>query len=108
MQARHLQNSNYPGHESNMQQLINNIVSAIHSGNHADALLMARELAKTFPNDEGVLSLLAISEQNAGDLATARRILERLVDEHPATWQHWTNLGNVCRLLGELPDAASA
>lgn len=73
MQARHLQNSNYPGHESNMQQLINNIVSAIHSGNHADALLMARELAKTFPNDEGVLSLLAIDPQSPGRSAEYRR-----------------------------------
>lgn len=91
-----------------MQQLINNIVSAINSGYHADALAMTRELSKSFPDDEGVLSLRAITEQNGGDLDVARGILLRLVDEHPATWQHWVNLGNVRRLLGELPEAATA
>lgn len=91
-----------------MQQVINNIVSALHAGHHADALVMARKLSESFPDDEGVLSILAVSEQNGGDLHIARDILLRLVDEHPRTWQHWTNLGNVRRLLGELEEAAIA
>jgi len=91
-----------------MQQMINNIVSAINAGRPRDALAMARELSQSFPADEGVLSLLAVSEQGAGDMNIARDILIRLTNDHPATWQHWNNLGNVWRLLGDLPAAAVA
>lgn len=91
-----------------MQHIVENIVSAMNSGKHADALRLSRELSQSFPQDEGVLSLLAVSEQNAGDLGTARRLLLELTRDHPGTWQHWNNLGNVHRLLEELPEAGEA
>ena len=91
-----------------MQQLIAATVAAIEGGRHADALHMSRELVRSLPGNEGALSLLAVSEQNAGNLATARGLLETLIRDHPDTWQHWNNLGNVRRLLGELAPAAEA
>lgn len=91
-----------------MQELVDNIVAAMKAGRHADALNMARTLAQSFPYDEGALSLLALGEQNAGDLLTARNLLLGLTRDHPGTWQHWNNLGNVQRLLGDLGAAGDA
>jgi tetratricopeptide (TPR) repeat protein len=91
-----------------MQQLITDIVAAMQGARHDDAVRMARELAVAMPDEEGALSLLAVSEQNVGNLDTARGLLERLTREHPATWQHWNNLGNVLRVTGDLDGAASA
>lgn len=91
-----------------MQQTVDSIVKAIQEGRNADALTLARTLVQSFPDDQGVLSLLAVSEQNAGDLEAARRILERLTNTYPETWQHWNNLGNVRRLQGDATGAAEA
>ena len=91
-----------------MQHIVENILSAMKNGQHADSLRLSRELAQSFPSDEGVLSLLAVSEQNAGDLGTARNLLLELTRDHPQTWQHWNNLGNVQRLLEDLPAAGEA
>lgn len=91
-----------------MQQTVESIVQAMNQGRHVDALAMSRSLAQAFPNEEGVLSLLAVCEQNAGDMYTARDILLGLTTNHPQTWQHWNNLGNVQRLLGDLASAESA
>jgi tetratricopeptide (TPR) repeat protein len=91
-----------------MQQQIENIMSAMRNGRHADALSMSRTLAQSFPRDEGVRSLLAVSEQNGGSLSVSRDILLDLTREHPATWQHWNNLGNVERQLGDLSAAGAA
>ncbi|HET9031678.1 MAG TPA: sulfotransferase [Dokdonella sp.] len=91
-----------------MQQLVNEIVQAMNNDRHADALRMSRELAQTFPRDEGVRSLLAVSEQNAGDLNVSKKLLLELTSEHPNRWQHWNNLGNVQRLQGELESAGEA
>lgn len=91
-----------------MQELIDNIVGAMKQGRHADALGMARTLVQSFPHDEGALSLLALGEQNAGDMLTARNLLTGLTRDHPGTWQHWNNLGNVQRLLGDLKSAGEA
>lgn len=91
-----------------MQELVDNIVAAMKVGRHADALSMARTLVQSFPYDEGALSLLALGEQNAGDMLTARNLLLDLTRDHPETWQHWNNLGNVQRLLGDLKSAGDA
>lgn len=91
-----------------MQEHVNNILDAINNGRTADALRMARTLAESFPLDEGVRSLLAISEQNGGDLQVARKLLVELTTEQPTRWQHWNNLGNVQRLLGELEQAGES
>ncbi|HMM66302.1 MAG TPA: sulfotransferase [Dokdonella sp.] len=91
-----------------MQELVENIVAAMKVGRHADALNMARTLVQSFPYDEGALSLLALGEQNAGDMLTARNLLLGLTRDHPETWQHWNNLGNVQRLLGDLKSAGDA
>ncbi|MEZ5460918.1 sulfotransferase [Dokdonella sp.] len=91
-----------------MQQLVENILAAMKAGQHADALTMSRELVHSFPTEEGALSLLAVSEQNAGDLDTAHDILLGLTRNHPGTWQHWNNLGNVQRLRGKLRAAGES
>lgn len=91
-----------------MQQQVENILAAMKAGQHADALTMARELVHSFPNDEGALSLLALGEQNGGDLDTARELLLGLTRNHPNTWQHWNNLGNVQRLKGDLRAAGES
>ncbi|SFN09092.1 tetratricopeptide repeat-containing sulfotransferase family protein [Dokdonella immobilis] len=91
-----------------MQELIDNIVAAMKAGRHADALSMSRTLVQSFPNDEGALSMLALGEQNAGDMRTARNLLLGLTRDHPGTWQHWNNLGNVQRLLGDFNSAGEA
>ena len=91
-----------------MQEQVNNILQAIHGGRNADALRMARTLAESFPRDEGVRSLLAISEQNGGDLHVAKSLLLGLTEEYPTRWQHWNNLGNVQRLLGDLEQAGES
>ena len=91
-----------------MQELIDRILAAMKSGQHAEALTLSRELVHSFPHDEGALSLLAVSEQNAGDLEIARNLLLGLTRNHPGTWQHWNNLGNVQRLLGDLDGASNA
>jgi tetratricopeptide (TPR) repeat protein len=91
-----------------MQQMIDNILSAMNGGRHAEALRLSRVLAESFPADQGVRSLLAVSEQNGGDLLVAKRLLLDLTKEFPRTWQHWNNLGNVERLLGELDAAGEA
>lgn len=91
-----------------MQQLVENILAAMKAGKHADALTLSRELVHSFPNEEGALSLLAVSEQTAGDLDTARELLLGLTRNHPGTWQHWNNLGNVQRLKGELRAAGES
>ena len=91
-----------------MQEQVNNIVQAMNDGRHAEALRMSRELVQTFPRDEGVRSLQAVSEQNGGDLAIAKKLLLELTTEHPDRWQHWNNLGNVQRLQGELVSAGES
>ncbi|MBX3699217.1 MAG: sulfotransferase [Dokdonella sp.] len=91
-----------------MQELIDRILAAMKSGQHAQALTLSRELVHSFPHDEGALSLLAVSEQNAGDLETAKNLLLGLTRNHPGTWQHWNNLGNIQRLLGDLDGAGEA
>ena len=91
-----------------MQQAIDSILQAMKQERHADALHLSRELFASFPKDEGVRSLLAASEQNAGDLVAARELLLALTRDHPGTWQHWNSLGNVWRLLGDLDAAGHA
>jgi tetratricopeptide (TPR) repeat protein len=91
-----------------VQELIENIVAAMKHGRHAEALDLSRKLVQSFPYDEGALSLLAVSEQNGGDMEVARDLLKGLTRNHPGTWQHWNNLGNVLRLLGDLEPAADA
>ncbi len=91
-----------------MQQLIADTVAAMQVGRHAEALRLSRELVAAMPADEGALSLLAVSEQNAGNLTAARDILLDLTRRHPQTWQHWNNLGNVQRLLGDTAAAGEA
>lgn len=91
-----------------MQQIIDSILLASRQGQHAEALRLSRTLAQSFPADEGVRSLLAVSEQNAGDLDVAHELLLSLTQEFPGTWQHWMNLGNVRRLRGELAAAGEA
>jgi tetratricopeptide (TPR) repeat protein len=91
-----------------LQELIENIVAAMKQHRHAEALELSRKLVQSFPYDEGALSLLAVSEQNGGDMEVARDLLKGLTRNHPGTWQHWNNLGNVLRLLGNLEPAADA
>ncbi len=91
-----------------MQEQVNNILEAINSGRHAEALRLSRTLAESFPRDEGVRSLRAVAEQNGGDLAVAKTLLIDLTAEHPDRWQHWNNLGNVQRLLGDLDHAGES
>src|SRR5690606_1294344 len=92
----------------NMQQAIDSILQAMKQERHADALNLSRALHESLPKDEGVRSLLAASEQNAGDLDAARELLVDLTRDHPGTWQHWNNLGNVRRLLDDLEGAGQA
>ncbi len=91
-----------------MQQLIADTVRALHEKRYADAKALSQSLIAALPGDEGALSLLAVSEQNLGNLASARRLLDQLTASHPGTWQHWNNLGNVLRQLDDLPAAATA
>ena len=91
-----------------MQQTVEEILAAIKNGRHAEALEASRRLAQSFPSDEGVRSLLAVCEQNGGDMHQARDILIALTRDHSGTWQHWNNLGNVERLLGNLTAAGIA
>lgn len=91
-----------------MQQLVERILAAMKAARHTEALTLSRELVHSFPSEEGALSLLAVSEQNAGDLDTARELLLGLTRNHPGTWQHWNNLGNVQRLQGDLPAASGS
>ena len=88
-------------------QLVARILDAMREARHADALDLARTLSKGMPGNESVLSLLAACEQNTGNLQAALDILQGLTRKHPQTWQHWNNLGNVLRALGD-PAAALA
>ena len=89
-------------------QLVARIVDAMKEARHADALDLARTLSKSMPGNESALSLLAACEQAMGHLQTARDILQRLTRRYPQTWQHWNNLGNVARALGDGPAALAA
>jgi tetratricopeptide (TPR) repeat protein len=91
-----------------MRQAIDSILQAMQQERHADALQLSRALFESFPTEEGVRSLLAASEQNAGDLHAARDLLQDLTRDHPGTWQHWNSLGNVRRLLGDFDAAGKA
>ncbi len=84
------------------------ILDAMREARHADALELARTLSKSMPGNESALSLLAACEQNMGNLQTALGILQRLTRKHPQTWQHWNNLGNVARALGDGSAALAA
>lgn len=81
--------------------LIPRILEALHEQRYAEALELARALVKAMPGNEAALSVLAVSEQQAGNLDAAHDVLKRLVRRHPATWQHWNNLGNVARAQGD-------
>ncbi|MGA8277488.1 MAG: sulfotransferase [Rhodanobacteraceae bacterium] len=91
-----------------MQQLIINAVRALEERRYDEARACARSLVDALPGDEGALSLLALSEQNLGNLVEARHLLEALTGSHPGTWQHWNNLGNVLRQLDDPTGAARA
>ena len=81
--------------------LIPRILEALHEQRYVEALEVARALVKAMPGNEAALSLLAVTEQQSGNLDAAHDVLNRLVCEHPETWQHWNNLGNVSRAQGD-------
>ncbi len=89
-------------------RLIAAIVEAMQTARHADALDLARTLSKSMPGNESALSLLAACEQNTGNLQAAQDILQRLTRKFPQTWQHWNNLGNIVRALGDGAAALAA
>ena len=89
-------------------QLIPRILEALQEQRYAEALQLARALVKAMPGNEAALSVLAVSEQQAGNLVAAHDVLKRLVRKHPTTWQHWNNLGNVTRAQGDTAGALDA
>ena len=89
-------------------QLVVRILDAMKEARHAEALDLARTLSKSMPGNESALSLLAACEQGMGHLKAAQDILVRLARKHPQTWQHWNNLGNVVRALGDPAGALAA
>ena len=64
--------------------LIPRILEALQKQRYVEALEMARALVKAMPGNEAALSILAVSEQQAGNLAAAHDVLKRLV--HAPAW----------------------
>ena len=90
------------------QERLQRVMAAVQRGDGARALVEAAALAAADAGNEALQALHATCLQQAGNLEQAERILTTLVQRHPGTWQHWSNLGNVQRAQGHPQAARSA
>lgn len=90
------------------QESVQRILDELGRGHAMRALAESRELARYYPADEAILSLQATCAFHAGELTEAKSLLADLVSRFPGTWQHWNNLGNLERVIGDTLRARDA
>lgn len=90
------------------QERVQRILDELRRGHAVQALAESRQLARDYPDEETVLSLHATCAFHAGELTEAHLLLTDLVNRFPGTWQHWNNLGNLARVLGNTLRARNA
>jgi len=79
------------------------MLSWLHMG--GQAVPVAEEGLRKFPNDRRLKEILASSLQDVGRLAEAIDLFRQLASEEPARPDHWANIGD-CFLQLAMPDSA--
>ncbi len=82
--------------------------NALQNGNAVQAEQISRQLLFQNAQDEGALVLLALSLDSQAREAEAAQTFERITQLFPASPEHWLNLGNRRRRLGEDGRASEA
>lgn len=84
------------------------VYALFHSGQYERVRQLASERLLTVPGDTAALTLLALSLQFLGRPAAAVDAYRRLTELQPTVFEHWNNLGNVLRDVGEFTAADAA
>ncbi|MBO9665179.1 sulfotransferase [Dokdonella sp.] len=84
------------------------VYALFRAGQYERVRQLASERLSAMPDDTAALTLLALSLQFQGRSAMAVDAYRRLTELQPAVFEHWNNLGNVLRDVGEFAAADAA
>lgn len=84
------------------------VYALFHAGQYQRVQQLASERLLVMPDDTAALTLLALSLQFQGKAGAAVDVYHRLTELQPAVFEHWNNLGNVLRDVGEFSAADAA
>lgn len=84
------------------------VYSLLQAGQYERVQQLSSERLAAAPMDAAALTLLALSLQFQDKLAAAIDAYRRLTELQPSVFEHWNNLGNVLRDVGEFTAAHAA
>lgn len=85
--------------------MLQNAFQALQTGDLVQAEQICRQIVARHPDDEGALTLLAMSLDAQTRLSEAATLFERLTGLYPDRTEHWLNLGYLERSRGNVAAA---